>query len=310
MSVASEIAVELPPYEVAGRASAPVVVALGGISANRHVCAGPDDPVPGWWEQLAGPGRALDSNRFRLASFDFLDAGRGTDGRPDRIVTTHDQADALAAVLDALDVERAHAVVGASYGGMVALAFAERYPERLDRLVVIGAAHRPHPMTTALRVVQRRIVELGLDTGRTHEALALARSLAMTTFRSAREFAARFDAAPETIARTSAVFPVEGYLWHHGERFAQRWRPERFLALSLSADLHQIDPQSIRAATTLVAAEADAIVPREQTDELARLLGGACCVVDLPSANGHDAFLTEPETLGPILVNALNASLS
>ena len=63
-----------------------------------------------------------------MLGFDFLDGGRGSDGRPERIVTTHDQADALARVLDEIGVERIQAFVGASYGGMVALAFAERYP--------------------------------------------------------------------------------------------------------------------------------------------------------------------------------------
>jgi homoserine O-acetyltransferase len=310
MSIASAEALEIPSLEITGRAGAPVIVALGGISANRHVCSGGDDPTPGWWETVAGSGRAIDTRRYRVAGFDFLDGGRGADGRPARNVSTRDQAEALAASLDAAGVERVHAVIGASYGGMVALAFAERFPDRLERLVVIGAAHRTHPMVTALRVIQRRIVEFGLETGRTHEALSLARSLAMTTFRTAREFAGRFASAPEQVLQSGAVFPVESYLRYHGERFAARWTPERFLALSLSADLHQVDPQAIRAVTTLVAADGDAIVPAEQTGELARLIGRRCRIARLRSDNGHDAFLTEPEGLGVILESALNASIS
>ncbi|MGH2899450.1 MAG: alpha/beta fold hydrolase, partial [Solirubrobacteraceae bacterium] len=197
--------------------------------------------------------------------------------------------------------------VGSSYGGMVALAFAERYPHRLDRLVVIGAAHEPHPMSTALRAIQRRVVELGIETGRTHDALTLARSLAMTTYRSAREFAERFDSAPSERADNDAVFPVERYLKHHGERFASTWRAERFLALSLSGDLHRIAPAAIRTPAVFVAPEGDAIVPREQIAALAAGVSGPSLLVDLPSLNGHDAFLTEPEALGAILEAALTA---
>ncbi len=109
MFFASAAMLELPPFEITGRPGAPVIVVLGGISADRHVCAGTDNPDPGWWESLAGPGRALDTTRFRIAGFDFLDGGRDTDGRPARIVTTHDQADALAAVLDAAGVVRVQA---------------------------------------------------------------------------------------------------------------------------------------------------------------------------------------------------------
>ena len=304
MSVASEIAVELPPFEDAGPRGAPTIVALGGISAGRHVCANDMDASPGWWESVAGPERPLDTTRWRLISFDYIDGGRGEAGRPARPVTTHDQADALAVVLDEAGVERAHAVIGASYGGMVALAFAERYPERVERLVVIGAAHKPHPMTTALRVIQRRVVELGIDTGHAVDALAIARGLAMTTYRTADEFSQRFDGRP-----FAALRMTEGYLRHQGEKFAQRFAPERFLALSLSADLHEIDPERIRTPTFFVVAEGDTVVPREQVEQLAARLGAPNRIVDLPSITGHDAFLTEPHTLGPILIDALNSSI-
>ena len=309
MTVASEILIEVPPYEVVGPRGAPAVVALGGISANRHVCGNGANPNPGWWEGVAGRGRALDTTRYQLIGCDFIDGGLGPDGRPERIVTTHDQADAVIAVLDELHIERVLGVVGASYGGMVALALAERYPERLERLVVIGAAHAPHPMTTALRAVPRRIVELGLETGRGEESLALARALAMTTYRSAREFAERFGCIPTSLTDNDAEFPVEGYLRHQGQKFAKQWRPERFLALSLSGDLHAVEPTQICTPCTLVAAQDDGVVPRAQLEEMARRLAAPCRLVDLPSRNGHDAFLTEPETLGPILRTALTSSI-
>jgi homoserine O-acetyltransferase/O-succinyltransferase len=309
MSLASEILIEVPPYEVIGPHGAPTIVVLGGISANRHICGNAVDSSPGWWEGIAGRGRALDTTRFQLVGCDFLDGGRRADGRPERIVSTHDQADGIAAALDEIGIARVLAIVGASYGGMVALAFAERYPERVERLVVIGAAHKSHPMTTAIRSVQRRVVELGLETGREQDALALARALAMTTYRSAREFAERFDCTPTTVSDNDAVFPVEAYLRHHGERFAARWRPERFLALSLSGDLHTVAPLNIHTPTVCIAAEGDAIVPRSQVEELVSALGGPSTLVDLPSRNGHDAFLTEPEALGAILRNVLTASI-
>lgn len=286
-----------------------MVVALGGISANRHVCANAVDGRPGWWEQVAGPNRAIDTSRFQILSFDWIDGGRGHDGRPERIVSTYDQADALAAVLDEIGVERVHSIVGASYGGMVALAFAERYPHRVDSLVVISAPDAPHPLSTAIRSVQRRVVELGLDHGCATDALSLARSLAMTTYRSAGEFAERFDAQPTRRTENDAVFPAEEYIRYHGDRFAAAWRPERFLALSLSGDLHQVDASAISTPTVLVAADGDLIVPREQLDALASRLAGPSTLVDLPTTTGHDAFLTEPAALGAILSSALNSSI-
>jgi homoserine O-acetyltransferase len=293
-------------YELAGAAGAPVVVVLGGISATRHVATSDDDPSSGWWDEIVGRGRGIDTMQYRVLGVDFLDGGWRSDGRPCRIVTTHDQAANVAHVLDEIGVDRIHSFVGASYGGMVALAFAEQFPERVDRLVAISAPHEPHPMSTALRALQRRIVELGLDTGRAAEALAIARGLAITTYRSAREFGERFDTAPVERSANDARFPVESYLRHQGEQFASRWRAERFLALSLSGDLHRVDPAAIRTPTTIVAAEGDAIVPREQLETLAARLAGPSQLIDLPTTRGHDAFLTEPAAVAGILRTALS----
>ncbi len=303
---AIEPARPLPCHELVGPPDTPVIVVLGGISASRHVTATPDDPSAGWWQAVVGPARAIDTARCRVLSIDYLDGGVAPDGRPAAIVTTHDQADALARVLDALGIARAQSIVGASYGGMVALAFAERYGERVGQLVVISAAHEPHPMSTALRTVQRGIVQLGLETGRTHDALVLARALAVTTYRSAREFAARFDSAPDSVDAGNAVFPVQHYLRHHGERFALRWRAERFLALSLSGDLHRVDPRRIRTPAVLVAAEGDTLVPLEQMERLASLLAGPHELACLPTIYGHDAFLAEPAAIARALTAALS----
>jgi len=294
-----------PRHELIGEPGAPVVVVLGGISATCHVASSEDDPSPGWWDDIVGCGRAIDTRGHRVLGVDFLDGGWRSDGRPQRIVTTHDQAANVARVLDALEVERVHSFVGASYGGMVALAFAERYPDRVDGIVAISAPHEAHPMSTALRALQRRIVELGLDTGRATDALAIARGLAITTYRSTREFGERFDSSPIEQSDNDATFPVEAYLRHHGERFAARWTAERFLALSLSGDLHRVDPSAIRTPTIIVAAEGDAIVPGEQLEALTATIGGPRRLIHLPTTRGHDAFLTEPAAIGDIVRNAL-----
>jgi homoserine O-acetyltransferase/O-succinyltransferase len=299
----------LPGYELTGPPDAATVLVLGGISATRHVASSAHDASPGWWEPIVGPGRAVDSSRWRVLGVDHLDGGETSDGRAERTVTTAEQADAIAALLDALGIETLHALIGASYGGMVALAFAERHPARLERLVVIGAAHEPHPATTALRAVQRGIIELGLETGRATEAVVLARALAMTTYRTRRELGERFAGVPRTCdgARPDTSFPVERYLLRNGERFAATCSAARYLALSLSADLHTVTPERIRTPTLLVAAEDDGIVPREQVDELARRIAAPVKVAQLSGRTGHDAFLTETSQVSSLLLTALDA---
>jgi homoserine O-acetyltransferase len=288
-------------HECAGAPGAPVVLALGGISAHRHVVSHHDAPAPGWWEGLSGAGRPFDLASRRVLGVDFLDGGRAPDGRPATAVSTREQAAAIVALLDDLGIERLAAAVGASYGGMVALALAEGWPERVGRLVVISAAHEPHPMATASRVAQRRIVEVGLATGRTADCMAIARGVAMTTYRTAREFGERFDPRPDG----GGEFDVERYLRHVGARFAERMPPERFLALSLSADRHRVEPERIAVRTTVIAAQGDTLVPSSQLRTLARRLPRLDGFATLRTRFGHDAFLTEPARLGRLLTTAL-----
>jgi homoserine O-acetyltransferase len=301
---ALELAGAAPVYECVGAPGAPVLLALGGISANHHVVSHAGDRSPGWWERLGGPGRPFDLSNRRLLGIELGDGGRAEDGRPARVVTTVEQAAAIVALLDELGIERLEAVVGASYGGMVALALAESWPERVGRLVVISAAHETHPMATALRVAQRQIVELGLATGRVAECMAIARGVAMTTYRTAREFRERFELAP-TQTEDGAEFEVERYLRRAGERFAARMRPERFLALSLSADLHRVTPEQIDVRATVIAAQGDTLVPPSQLRALARRLPRLDACVTLRTRFGHDAFLTEPTRLARLLSTAL-----
>jgi homoserine O-acetyltransferase/O-succinyltransferase len=293
----------LPRYTIAGAHNAPVIAVLGGISASRHVVS--TEETPGWWSTIAGDGRAIDTRQVRVLGLDFLDGGRDATGRPATIVTTHDQARAIERILDLNGIDRLRAIVGSSYGGMVALAFAEQFPDRVEKLVVISAAHESHPMSTALRTLQRRIVELGLDTGRVSEAMSIARGLAMTTYRTAGEFAERFAGGPLDLSANNARFAVDDYLRNRGDRFTEAMSTERFLALSLSGDLHRVDPSCITTPTTLVAADGDAIVPREQIVTLADRLGGSTRFVQLPTAVGHDAFLVETEKVSAIVAAAL-----
>ena len=291
-------------YECVGAPHAPVLLALGGISAHRHVVSHTEDASPGWWEGLSGARRPLDLASRRVLGVDYLDGGRAADGGPVRTITTRQQAVAIVRLLDHLGIERLEAVIGASYGGMVALALAAEWPERIGRLVVICAAHEPHPMATALRVAQRRIVELGLATGRADDCMGIARGIAMTTYRTAREFSERFDAAAR-IGGGGVEFDVERYLRHAGKRFAEQMSPERFLALSLSADLHRVVPECVAVRTTVVAAQGDTLVPASQLRSLARRLPMLDNFITLRSRFGHDAFLTEPARLGRLLNAAL-----
>ncbi|HEX5756859.1 MAG TPA: homoserine O-succinyltransferase [Arenimonas sp.] len=279
-----------------GRVGSPLLVVAGGISADRRVCADPALPRSGWWVAQAGRGKALDTQRFRLLAIDWL----GSDGSLDVAIDPADQADAIAAVLDRLGERRVAAFVGASYGAMVGLQFAARHGHRLQQLVAISGAHRPHPYATAWRALQRQVARLGRGEAGAATALALARQWAMLSYRTPEEFAERFAAAPE-LREGELVCASEAYLAHCGARYAARWSSTTFLRLSESIDLQQVEPESIRVPTTVVAVAEDRLVPVDDAFELCERLGAYGSLRLLRSRFGHDAFLKEEERVDALL---------
>jgi homoserine O-acetyltransferase len=291
-------------WRIVGPERAPVVAVLGGISAHRRVAA--EDQ--GWWAPLVGAGRALCSGTYRVLGLDFL-GGSGLTTGPQRngprfpSVSSYDQAEVLARVVAELGLGRLHAIVGASYGGMVALAAGERHPSLAARLLVISGADRAHPMATAWRSVQREIVRFGIARGDAAGGLKLARALAMATYRSPEEFAVRFTAPPRATAE-GFRFPVEDYLHARGDAYAAQYVPEAFVCLSESIDLHRVEPAAIATPVTLVAVREDQLVPLADMQRLAAALPRAR-LHEIHSLYGHDAFLKEADQLRPIFDSCL-----
>jgi homoserine O-acetyltransferase len=211
-------------YRVVGNAEGPVVAVLGGISAHRMVTGAPGE---GWWPEMVGPGLGIDTRHYRVLGIDYI-GGRGNSTTPAAggrfpPLSSYDQAKALSAIVGHLRLKSLHAIVGASYGGMVALCFAERHPQQVGHIVVLSAADRAQVLSTAWRSVQRQIVREAIARGDGASGLKLARALAMATYRSNVEFAIRFGGAPKR-TEDRFRFPIEDYLFARGDDYVQKYR--------------------------------------------------------------------------------------
>jgi len=236
-------------------------------------------------------------------AFDYL----GADGNLDVPIDTADQADAIAALLDTLNVHQLRAFVGYSYGAMVGLQLAIRHPQRLAQLVAVSGAHRAHPYAAAWRALQRRVVALGQLQCADIQGLALARQFAMLSYRTPEEFAERFADAPELVHGQVRV-AAEDYLDATGARFVARTPVTAWWRLSESIDLHRIDPSKVKVRTLVVAVEGDRLVPMSESVALVEGLGTCGSLRVLRSSYGHDAFLKETDRIDTLLDGALNAS--
>lgn len=289
---AAEVAIRV---EVSGPDDAPWLIVAGGISANAHVVATDQNATSGWWQS-----QAETFAPYRVLAIDWL----GADGTLDRAIDPADQARALLAVLDHLEIERALAFVGASYGAMVGMHLAAIAPERVGGLLAISAPAAAHPFTSANRALQRQAIELGERSGRAGEGVALARKLAMLGYRTEAEFAGRFAAAPDVRGGRVTV-AAEGYLDAQGERHRARMDAVTYRRLSESIDLHRIDPESINVPATFVAVDSDRIVPSADVEWLARNTRDSR-MRRLSSDFGHDAFLKEEAAAAFLIREFLN----
>ncbi len=273
---------------VVGPSEAPASLVIGGVSAGRRLVA--DEAGQGWWPGVAGAGGALDPSRRQLISFDFI----GEEAAP--FPSLADQAAAGLAVCDAAGVDR-FSLIGASFGGVIALDIAARAPERVRRVAALCAAARPNPMATAWRSVQRNIVEFARQAGRGPAGVKIARQLAMTTYRSGEEFDHRFT-APDPDSRDASG--VEAYLAAAGERYAKFTPPERFLALSRSMDSADPRVEAITAPVRFLAVTSDQLVPPRDIHRAAARIKEVE-VAEIESLYGHDGFLKEVEAVNAFL---------
>lgn len=281
-------------YEIVGREDAPVLIVAGGISASRHVLASDAVPEAGWWQAQA------DSfSGYRILAIDWI----GADGTLDRPIDPADQAAGISALLDYRRIDTVAGFIGASYGAMVGMHFAARYPEHIGGLLAISAADRPHPFASACRALQRQALRLGEDNGDAAGGVALARALAILTYRTPEEFAERFGQAPE-VAHGQVRVAAQPYLDAHGERHCRRMSATAYRRLSESIDLHRIDASSINVPLTLVAVDQDALVPAADIEALAAAAPGAAFHL-IHSRFGHDAFLKEETQVAAIITQFL-----
>lgn len=282
-----------------GDAAAPVAIVLGGISAGRD--------IGGWWGEQCGAGRALDPQRLRLLSIDWIGGADASTGPRNGVdfpaIDSVDQAHALLALLNHFGISRVAVIVGASYGACVAQQLAALIGSRLGRLVCIGAAHRASPWALALRTLQRAGITAAVDAQGREEALKRARQIAVLGYRTPDEFEQRFG-------DVDAEHGVLGWLAGHGDRFAARFSAEAFLCLSASLDAHRCEPSAIAIATTVVAFDSDLIAPPRLLQDFATRIAGPVEFVNIASLYGHDAFLKEVGAVAAVLCHVAAGELA
>jgi homoserine O-acetyltransferase/O-succinyltransferase len=320
-----------------GRTNA--VLVLHALTGDSHATgqAGIGDPNPGWWDDLLGPGAAIDTDRFFVVCPNVLGGCGGTTGPSSPAqdgnaygsrfpaITIRDQVEVEVALADHLGIDQWAAVIGGSMGGMRALEWCVGQPERVDRALVLAVGAAASAEQIALCSLQVRAIRADpayqggdyYDTSlRPTEGMAIARGIGQVSYRTSEELEARFghgwqgDESPLQGGR----YAVESYLAHHGDKLAARFDPNSYVVLSQAMNHHDIGRgrhgissalQQVTAEVTVAGIATDRLYPIESQHEIARLLDHGTEVRVINSRVGHDGFLIEVDAVGTILKEVL-----
>lgn len=349
-------------YETYGRLDPDggnAVLVCHALSGDSHVAAvpGASDPRharPGWWDAMVGPGKAIDTRRYFVVCGNVLGGCSGTTGPasadPDAdadrpyglrfpLVTVEDMVDVQARLLDALGVRRLLSVVGGSMGGMQALAWARRYPERVATVIGDATTHRLSAQAIAFNEVGRRaILEDPAFSGGDYygasaqpdRGLSIARMVGHITYLSDASMLAKFGRRLKSGGGYAYEFvhefEVESYLSHQGSRFVERFDANTYLYMTKAMDYFDLaggEPtlaealRDVTARFLVLSFSSDWLFPTYQARELVDALLAArkeVSFAEVPSPYGHDAFLLEEEAqtalIGPFLRVALAEGLA
>jgi len=316
------------------------ILIFTGLSPSAHAASSKDDPAPGWWEEIIGPGKPIDTRRFFVICVNSLGSCFGSTGPASNdpatgeiyrlsfpVLSLEDVARAGRETLRHLSIEHVHSIVGPSMGGMTALAFEMQFPGMADSIVLMSSGTRALPFSIALRSLQREMIRKDpawqagnypMDSPPL-TGMRMARKLGMITYRSAEEWRLRFGrerAGSEyrTDDPFDVNFEIESYLEHHANKFIGQFDPNCYLYLSRASDLFDIADHGASVPGSLAKVEVkraliigvktDFLFPIQQQQELADGLSGNGRVVEyheLESLQGHDSFLVDMDSYRPII---------
>ncbi len=334
-------------YGALNTAKSNVVLVTHAFTGDQFVAGThPITGKPGWWEEVVGPGKPVDTDRFYVICTNILGGCMGSTG-PREIdpktnepfalkfpgVTIGDMVNAQAHLLDALGIEKLMAVIGGSMGGMQVLEWASRYPTRVASAICIAAAARHTPQNIAFHEVGRQAIMADPDWNEGNylaqgtvpeRGLSIARMTAHITYLSEgaieRKFGRNLQGKDKISYGFEADFQVESYLRHQGKSFTQRFDANSYLYITRAMDYFDLAArnggilaEAFRGSPTrfcLISFTSDWLFPTEETRRVVHALNSVAAnvsFVEIETDKGHDAFLLDEPVMADTITGFLNS---
>ena len=320
------------------------VLVCHATTGDQYVAStNPVTGKPGWWDRMVGAGKPIDTNRFHVICSNVIGgcmgstgpASEASDGAPYAmrfpVITIRDMVRAQVALLRTLGIERLHAVVGGSMGGMQALSLAANWPQIAERALVIAATGTMPAQNIAFQEVGRQAITADpnwqngayQETDKAPDAgLAVARMAAHITYLSEESLTEKFGRRLQDRKAKSfgfdADFQIESYLRYQGLSFTSRFDANSYLYLTRAMSYFDLAEEhgglladafrEARARFCIVSFDSDWLYPTELSRDLVHALnavGAPVSFVELAAPFGHDSFLLEVPALDEVVAGFL-----
>ncbi len=317
------------------------------LTGDAHVAGYHDaeDPKPGWWDIMVGPGKGIDTDRYFVICSNILGSCVGSTGpcsyNPDTVepyaldfpvVTIGDMVRAQKELIDHLGIETLHAVVGGSIGGMQVLEWCVRYPDRVKSAIPLATTIRHSALAIAFNEVARQAImaDPNWNQGKYYNGpnpdlgLAVARMIGHITYLSddamRTKFGRRLQDKNDFSFNFDADFQVESYLRYQGKKFVERFDANSFLYITKAADYFDLGREhgggsdveafaKARAKFLVISFTSDWLYPTYQSRQMVKALnksGRDVSFCEIEAHWGHDAFLLPNERMTALIKGFLN----
>jgi len=307
------------------------ILILHALTGDAHAAGIHEaDREPGWWDNMIGPGKAFDTNKYFIICSNVLGGCKGSTGpsslNPETgrpyglnfpVITIKDMVNAQRQLIGYLGINKLLSVAGGSMGGMQALQWVVSYPEITASVISVATTANHSPQQIAFNEVGRQAImaDPNWNDGDYYgkdlpaKGLGVARMVGHITYMSdvsmSEKFGRRFKDTKQPF-KFSPEFEVEGYLQYRGDNFIKRFDPNSYLYITKAIDyfdltngkgLHEL-LKGTKSRFLIIAFKSDWLYPAYQSQEIARackLAGVEAIYCELNSTYGHDAFLVEIE---------------
>ncbi|MBW2142660.1 MAG: homoserine O-acetyltransferase [Deltaproteobacteria bacterium] len=318
------------------------VLILHALSGDSHAAGyySEEDPKPGWWDIMIGPGKGIDTEKYFVVCSNILGSCMGSTGPNSKnphtgkpygldfpLVTIGDMVDAQKALMDHLGIKRILGLIGGSLGGMQVLEWCVRYPEMVVSAIPLASTTKHSALAIAFNEVARQAImaDPNWNNGDYYAGpepnlgLAVARMIGHITYLSDEsmrlKFGRRLQNKSDFSYNFDADFQVESYLRHQGSKFVDRFDANAFLYITKAGDYFDLESQhgdgsavkafsKARAKFLVVSFTSDWLYPTYQSRSMVKAMkknGLDVSFCEIQADWGHDAFLLPNKRLSNLI---------